>query len=136
MREYAVILPAFWTGPTGKQITALGKEARILAAYLLTGPYANMIGIYYEPIPMIVHHTGINQRGIEGAMKALVSIDFLSYDYEREIVWVHEMVRYQVGEELSDGDKRVSGIKKRLKVLGKHPYVKEFVAKYKEVYHL
>jgi hypothetical protein len=44
MRSYATVLPAFWTGATGKAITAAGKGARIVAAYLLTCEQASILG--------------------------------------------------------------------------------------------
>ena len=68
MREYARVYPSFWIGKTGKQLRKCGLESQIVAMYVLTCPHANMIGLYYLPIPYISYDTGIP---LQGACKAL-----------------------------------------------------------------
>ena len=46
MREYGQIQCSFWTDP---DIRSLSEDARLLAAYLLTGPHSNGLGCYYLP---------------------------------------------------------------------------------------
>ena len=136
MRKYAVILPTFWTGETGKKMRGMGSDVRVLATYLLTGPQSNMIGIYYIPIPTMAYETGMEARGIEGALMGLVEIGFAEYDYEREMVYVPEMAKYQVDTELKKGDKRVKGIKNQLALFKGHRFVAEFKDRYRKCFHL
>ena len=136
MRKYAVILPTFWTGETGKKMRGMGSDVRTLATYLMTGPQSNMIGIYYIPIPTMAYETGMDVRGIEGALMGLAEIGFTEYDYEREMVYVPEMAKYQVAEELKKGDKRVVNIKKQLGLLRGHRFSAEFKQRYGKCFHL
>lgn len=136
MRDYAKVAPQFWMGTTGKHIRAAGIETQLLALYLITCPHASMIGIYYLPLAYIIHDTGLSG---EGAMKALASLskaDFAHYDVESEWVWVVEMARYQIGEELDPKDKRVIGLNREMKCLHNCPFLQEFHKKYAKVFHL
>ena len=71
MRAYGKVLPRFWTGETGKALRTLGAEAQVVAMYLVTGPSASWLGLYYLPMPTLCHETG---RGLQGARKALGSL--------------------------------------------------------------
>ena len=71
MREYAKVAPAFWTGETGRHLRGDANAQRV-AFYLMTCPSANMIGLYYLPLPVLAHEIGISLQGIfEGPSKAL-----------------------------------------------------------------
>ena len=130
MREYGKVAPTFWTGHTGKQIRAMGPEAQVIALYLMTSPHANMLGLYYLPLPYIAHETG---SPFEGASKALLSLSeasFCTYDPDTEMVFVHEMAKYQIGDELKPNDKRVVGIEKELSKLPKSKLIGDFLERY------
>ena len=66
-QKYAVLVPTFWTGETGKRLRGYGRDAQVVALYLVTGPPAEMIGLYYMPLPTLMHEVGITQQG---ALKA------------------------------------------------------------------
>ena len=67
MRDHAIVSPHFWTGETGRQLRK-DADAQRIALYLMTCPSANMIGLYYIPIPLISHEVGIS---LQGASKGL-----------------------------------------------------------------
>src|SRR5437899_9218726 len=71
VREYAKVAPQFWTGETGKRIRALGRDAQVVALYLVSSPSSTMLGFYYLPIPTLCHEIGISRQG---ALKALRSL--------------------------------------------------------------
>jgi hypothetical protein len=130
MRGYGVVTPQFWIGDTGKALKAGGYEAVMVGLYLMTSPHANMLGLYYVPEIYIAHETGL---GIEGASKGLrgcIQAGFCSYDSGSEMVWVHEMARYQVGEALDPKDKRSKGVQNDYDALPSNPYLAEFFDKY------
>ena len=136
MRNYGRVVPTFWTGTTGRAIRAAGRDAQIVALYLITGPNATMTGLYYLPLPTLCHEVGITTRAARKALQALADLGFAHYDEPTAFVWVPEMARYQIGTELKPGDKRIAAIVKSLRPFLGHPFAAEFVAKYAEAFHL
>ena len=53
---------------TGRQLRAAGPDGMFVALYLLTNNHANMIGLYYLPLPYLVHESGLS---LERASKGL-----------------------------------------------------------------
>ena len=136
MRDYGKISPQFWTGKTGKAIKAGGPESVVVAMYLMSSPHSNMIGMYYLPMMYVAHETGL---GIEGALKGLgraLEAGFCSYDDASEVVWVHEMARYQIAAELSANDNRVKGIQREIDSVPENPFVSAFYDKYSAAFNL
>ena len=136
MREYARVYPSFWIGKTGKQLRKCGLESQIVAMYVLTCPHANMIGLYYLPIPYISYDTGIPLQGACKALASLKKIGFCFYDEETEFVWVPKMAQYQIGKELKPNDKQVKGIENLYNSLTNNPFLYEFYEIYKDIFHI
>lgn len=136
MRKFATVAPQFWIGRTGKAIRDAGKDARILATYLITSPTSNMIGLYYLPVPTIAHETGLTADEIRLAFRTLEEIAFCWYDQPTEMVWIPAMARYQIGERLGHGDKRITGIGRELRNLPANPFVGAFHREYGESFNL
>lgn len=136
MRDYAVVSPLFWTGETGKRIRKLGPRCQTIALYLVTGPQSNMLGLYYLPIPTLCHETGSPSKGALEALRRLSEAGFAHYDEGTEYVWVVEMARWQIGEQLKDGDNRIKAIKNELEKLTKIPFYNAFLKRYQGPYHL
>jgi hypothetical protein len=135
MRDHAVISPHFWTGDTGRELRK-DPDAQRIAFYLMTCPSANMIGLYYLPIPLICHEVGISK---EGAMKGLARLSeggFCAYDAPSEVVFVKQMARYQVGEVVHPGDKRLLGVQRMLLQMKNSCFYNEFLERYAEIFHL
>jgi len=134
MGGYGVVAPQFWIGETGKAMKKFGHEAVVVGLYLMTSPHANMLGLYYVPEIYVAHETGL---GIEGASKGLqgcIEAGFCSYDSGSEMVWVHEMARYQVGESLDPKDKRSKGVQNDYDALPANPYLADFFDKYGDAF--
>ncbi|MBP6421575.1 MAG: hypothetical protein KA271_01650 [Propionivibrio sp.] len=109
MRDYSKVSPQIWIGPTGKAIRKLGVDAQLVALYLLTSPHANMIGMYHLPVAYLSADTGIPIEGASKGLLSLISTGFCGYDEEAEIVWVYEMARFQVGDQLKAKDLQSKG---------------------------
>lgn len=137
MRDYGKITPGIWTGKTGRQLRK-NPDAQITALYLMTSPHANMIGLYYCPVAYIMADTGLSEEGASKGLQRLCELGFCKYDWESEWVWVKEMARFQIEEQLKPGDKRISGIHNELSRLPNaiDALKQAFIEKYQETFHL
>lgn len=134
MRDYGKVSAQFWTGKTGKALRG-SPEAQIVALYLMTCPTSEMTGVFQCPMLYIAHETGL---GMEGAMKGLQSLierEFCMYDDDSETVFVFEMARFQIGEELKVNDNQVKAVKKAYSSM-KGVIKAEFYERYSIAFHL
>lgn len=136
MREYGKVSPQFWTGATGKEIRKTGRDAQLVALYLLTCPNSNWIGLYYMPLPTLCHETGLKPEGAWKALRSLSEAQFAYFDDASEHVFVVEMAAHQIGGPLSKNDKRAKGIAKDWLAYSKSPFFMDFYRRYKDWYHL
>ena len=135
MRDYGVISPQFWIGSTGKTLRG-NANAQLLALYLMTSPHANMIGVYHCPILYMSHETGIPFEGASEALRSLVQANFCTYDADREVVFVHSMAKYQIGDELKEKDNRIVAVKKAVQSITSPSVKAAFLAVYGEAFKL
>jgi hypothetical protein len=136
MRDYAKVGPKAWQGETFKALRKRGPEALIVGLYLMTSPSSNMLGLFAQPILYMAHETGLGEEGALKGLHACIEVGYCSYDHESEVVWVHEMARYQVAEELKAADLRCKGIQKEYDALPKNPFLGPFFDRYADAYHL
>lgn len=136
MRDYSKVLARIWIGKTGKEIKSFGPETTVLAHYLISSPHAHMSGAYYLPLSYMVHESGLSSKAAPKALQNLISIDFCTYDKNTEYVWVHNMARYQVGEELHPKDNMVKHMNKHFKNLPQVSFLTRFYEKYRVPFYL
>lgn len=129
MRDYGRVAPTFWTRGSGKKLRG-NPRAQIVALYLFTSPASTMIGIYHLAIPTMAHETGLTPDEAERALADVVALDVARYDPEEELVYLPEGARYQIGESLKPGDKRVAGIRSALAQFSRHPFALDFARRY------
>ncbi|MDN8180437.1 hypothetical protein QZK00_12375 [Acinetobacter baumannii] len=129
MRDYGKVSPHFWTGSTGKKLREC-PDSIVVAMYLMTCPHANMLGLYYMPLLYVAHETGLGLEGAKKGLKWACEAGFCSYDEVSEMVWVHEMARFQVAESLKPTDNRCKGIQKDYDSLPANPFLSNFYEKY------
>lgn len=129
MRDYGKVSPHFWTGTTGKKLRN-SPEAVIVAMYLMTSPHANMLGLYYMPILYVAHETGLGFEGASKGLRSACEAGFCSYDEATEMVWVHEMARFQVADSLKPADNRCKSVQKDYDSLPSNPFLAGFYDKY------
>ncbi len=128
---YGVLWESFWTGRTGRELRrAGGKDAQILAAYLVSNRHANMLGLYRLSADDIQHETGLKRREIEKALQVLDEVGFATYDAGTEHVWVLTMARFRLGlkagEALGANDKRVVGVNKLYHGIDGNPFLADY----------
>ncbi|ELW79909.1 MULTISPECIES: hypothetical protein [Acinetobacter] len=133
MRDYGKVSPHFWTGTTGKKLRQT-HEGLIVAMYLMTSPHANMLGLYYMPLLYVAHETGLGMEGASKGLQCACEAGFCSYDESTEMVWVHEMARFQVAESLKPADKRCIGVQKDYDSLPSNPFLASFYDKYAQAF--
>lgn len=135
MREYGKMAPQFWMGTTGKALRG-HMEAQIVAAYLISSPHANMLGLFYQPLPYIAHETGLTIEGTSKGLQRCIEAGFCAYDEPSEMVWVFTMAGYQIGEDLKETDKRCKGVQSEYDRLPENPFLEPFFERYGEVFHM
>jgi hypothetical protein len=136
MRRYAKISPQLWIGDTGRQLREAGPEALLVALYLLSNPHANMLGLYYLPTSLIAHETGLASEGASKGLRRAIEAGFCAYDESSEMVFVHEMARYQIADQLATTDKQCTGIQRDYDGLPNNPFLAAFYEKYANAFHL
>jgi hypothetical protein len=135
VREYSKVSPHYWSGRTGREFRG-NRDAQVVSFYLMTCHSANMIGLYYMPLPTLLHEIGIPLQGARKALQRVSEADFAYYDDPTEYVWVPGMAREQIGLSLDIKDHRHKGVLNELEKHRKSPFFNNFIEKYSEVYHL
>ena len=136
---YGIVFSEFWTGHTGVDIRAGGKDAVILAFYLMTCRHATMIGLFRLPYMDIRHETGLGLKGIARAFDVLERAKFAKYDVVSQYVWVHEMAKFRLQlykTPLKKDDKRVTHLRKLYAEADDNPFLSNFFARYSKDLHL
>lgn len=135
MREYGKVSPQLWIGDTGKKLRGC-VEAQVVAAYLVSNPHANMIGLYYLPKMFICHETGLPIEGASKGLARCIEAGFCGYDEDAEVVWVPEMAKFQIAEQLKPEDKRCAGVQNEYNNTPKNKYLGDFYTRYAQAFNL
>lgn len=135
---YGVLFDEFWTGRTGRDIRrAGGRDAQVLAAYLISNRHANMLGLYRVAVDDMAHDTGMDHAETLQALRAVEAAGFARYDHASEFVWVLNMFRFRLGLEpgqaLRPNDKRVTGANRLFQRLEANPFLASFYIRTKDV---
>ena len=135
MRDYSVVSPRFWIGATGKELRG-NAHAQVLALYLMTSPHANMIGVFHCPLIYMAHETGLGMEGASKALQSLIEAKFCTYEESSEMVFVHRMAAFQIGDHLSEQDKRCKGVEREWNNIPSRQLQQAFFAIYSVAFHL
>jgi len=133
MRDYAKVVPKMWHGRTMKDLRRC-PEAVVVGLYLMTSPQSNMLGLFMQPVMYMAYETGLSIEGATKGLKHCIEVGFCSYDEGSEFVWVHEMAKYQIAEELKASDLRCKGIQREYDALPDNPFLAEFFDRYKAAF--
>lgn len=136
MRSFGTVRPTFWTGLTGRAIREAGADAQLLAVYLMTSPHANMLGCYYLPLVLIRKELALSTADVTKGLAIMRKVGFAAYDDASEVIWVYEMAHYQLGDEVSEHDKRLPAVKRCYRELNDCPFLGPFFDKYTDALHL
>ncbi len=135
MRDYAKVAPHFWIGDTGRKLR-VSLDAQLVALYLVSSPHSNALGLYYLPLPLLAHETGLGPEGASKGLRSCIEAGFCDFDEAAEVVWVFEMARFQVGTHLKESDKRCAWLRSEYAALPANRFLGGFFDRYQEDFHL
>jgi hypothetical protein len=135
VRDYALFSPAFWIDKPGKLLRG-DPVAQTLGAYLKTCSSSTMLGLFYLPLPMVSHETGLSAEQVDAGLAKLESTGVGFYDREAELVWLPFEAAAQIAPALDPKDKRCAGVARQLERFGRHPFAEAFRERYREAFHL
>ena len=85
MRDFGIIRSRFWSNA---DLRDAGDRARLLAAYLLTGPHHNAIGCYRCPVGYIQADLGWERQETVSELLILASKGFLEHEISTDWVFL------------------------------------------------
>lgn len=134
-RDYAQVWPGFWTGETGRVLSALASQGdanpQRVAMYVMTCASATFTGMFYLPLPLLVHELGgIDLEGARKALQTLSDCYFARYHEPLAQCWVLNACRFNVGERLSLRDNRLVALRRELDSQRKSPFYRDFCEHY------
>lgn len=88
---FGTIHETFWTSKTLKGIST---PARLLAAYLLTGPHRNAIGCYRLPVSYIVEDLGWDADTVSDTLSELEERAFIQRDADSALTLLPKFFEY------------------------------------------
>ena len=88
-----------WTGATGRALRG-NKDAMLIREYLICNEHANPIGLYRIPIGYIASDLGITIEDALNGLLACVDAGFCKYNSDTDCVFVINMAREQIGQNL------------------------------------
>ena len=91
MREYGQIQTAFWASP---EIQSVSDQAKLLAAYLLTGPHSNGLGCYRLPDGYVMADFGWTQERVSKAFSELFQIGFCKRCEQSNFVLIPKFMKW------------------------------------------
>lgn len=137
MRDFVKLSPTFWTGRTGRALREAHPSAQLLALYLISSPHVNYIGIYRLPLTYIAADLGWTIEHVHDIFENVKWSGFAEYDRVSEIVWITEAAKWQIGDELKTGDKRIGAVQREFESLPTDClYLDDFFTKYADAYKL
>ncbi len=136
MRDFAKLAPQFWIGATGRKLHQGCPEGTVVAAYLISGPQSTMLGLYYLPKIYLAHESGLGVEGAEKGLRRAIEAGFCQYDEATEMVYIPEMARFQIAEQLEAKDNRVRWVQRAYDALPENPFLASFYEKYATAFHL
>ena len=87
---------AFWSERQVEAFRTCDLKTKMLAIYLMTSPFGNKLGLYYLPLDMMRHHTGLSLQAVKKALTELNRRRFCFYDYEYHFVWIFDFIHTQI----------------------------------------
>jgi hypothetical protein len=143
--RYGIYFSTYFTGPTGREIQAAGRDAVILGVYLGVNEHATMIGLYELPMLYLDHDLPVLQsrthvRRAFQALAALPSGPFALYDEGTAHVWIPTMARIRLnlgtGCRLAPRDNRSRAAAALYEDLAPNPFLGEFFDRYGDALQL
>jgi len=121
-RMYRTIDTAIWDDP---KVRTLPPKGKLLFVYLITNRHSHVAGIYYLPVTLITHETGLSERETNTLLHTLSTGGLTVYDRSSEVIWVKKMLDRQ-----GKGKKNDKSAATQLQTLHNCPLIKDFLQFY------
>lgn len=95
-----------------------------------------MVGIYYIALATISNDTGVALEDVTGALGRIAKAGYAFYDFDAELVWIPNHARFEIGAEMTIGDKRRKKVVAELSQADGHRFAVEFRSLYGVAYGL
>lgn len=133
MRPFAITVPTIWTGSSGRGWKELGKDYQLMGHYLISSPYSNMYGLYYQPFSAMLDEVGVDHTMAMKVLRHFSETQFAHYDKASNWVWVVNGWRTQLmswGRVPPPSDKRIVGMHKWYSSCPPNPFLGLFFDEY------
>ena len=90
MRSYGNVPTNFWELP---EIRQLSDQAKLMAAYLMTGPHSNMLGCFRLPDVYVSEDLQWDIQTVKKSFHELIEINFLSRDDQLSWLVIHDYLK-------------------------------------------
>lgn len=126
-----MMLPSFWIGPDGVRLRG-NAAAQLTLAYLVWGPSANAIGLFFVTLAQVAEHTGLAPDEVRASLVTLESLDMAHHDEAAMLAYVPRIAVHQTGVAMRAGSKTTRGLSVELRPYGEHPFVARWWALYRD----
>lgn len=109
-KPFTKLYSDFWINPDNAELMQLGIDAKLMAIYLQGNPHHNMLGVYYLPILYAASDLKQSIKKIQSALKKLCELSYCKYDEKAQYIWVCNVAREQLGEDVDAKDNRIKTI--------------------------
>lgn len=93
MATYRQIHTKMWRD---RKFEKLGVPAKLLFIYLWSNDHRNELCLYEVTLKTISDETGIPLENLKDAIAELCRCELIDYDFDNEVVWVRNALKYQV----------------------------------------
>jgi hypothetical protein len=100
MRRYRTFFPGYWTSA---DVVDLPGETKLLGAYLLTSPHANMIGCYRLPNAYVVDDLRMGSETVSKGFRNLCDKGFITHDSPLSWVLINKFLKWNPIENPNQG---------------------------------
>lgn len=121
---YRIIETSFWNDPKIKRHDLVVKA---LAVYLFSNDRAHVSGMYFFSKSLAAEELGTKPQVLEVAFKILCDEGFCSWDEDRGVVWVRNLLRKN-----GRGPNITRAVAKHIKSLHNTPLINEFLQYYSD----
>lgn len=126
---YRTLKVSFWRDPKVRQLDPVTK---LLFLYFITNEHSHVSGLYYLPVTLIEHETGIKGIPLRKGMDNLSKGYLVRFDPENDTVWVVNMLRHQTSK-TGISPKIKAAVTSQLSDLSNSSTINEFLEFYKDL---
>lgn len=126
MRSQSTIEHSIWF----KTMRNMTLNEKLLAIYLRSSPSSTYLGLYYLPLPIMIHETGIPEKEITNTLNRLSQLGFAYYHPQTQQIYVPSMAATEIGGQLKEGDKRIKALQRLFEDLEYSPLCDLFYRDY------